>query len=176
MSYLGHFRNPHGLKPALRAATHAPHLVFPLKALTLSAYPTKRSIQMSGLKILIPISLTLALSACETREEFAIRLTQFDGKTLAQVTSIIGPPTLQNKTTAVWFHESTHTEYRPHYRPYRYGHRYGRGFGYGYGHSYTYRLNCTFTATLKAGRVMDSTYKGNDCQRFAPKPKKKPNT
>ena len=94
---------------------------------------------------------------------------------MTEVISVIGEPTLQNKTTAVWFHESTHTEYRPIYRPYGYDrwywHGHGYGYNYGYAHRYTYRLKCTYTATLKSGRVVSGTYKGNSCKRFAPKTK-----
>lgn len=122
---------------------------------------------MSGFKTLIPICLTLALSACETPEQQTARLEQFQGQTVAQVAEVIGKPTLKNKTTAVWFHESIHTEYRPYYWPYGYGY----GYGYG-GRRTTYRLNCTLTATLKNDRVISSSYKGNSCKRFAPKIKK----
>lgn len=120
---------------------------------------------MSALKTFIPISLILALSACETPEEQTARLDQFQGKTLAQVTSVIGPPAIQNKTTAVWYHESIRTDYQPVYRPYGYGY----GYPYGYGHRRTYRMKCTYTATLKSGRVTSGIYKGNACERFAPK-------
>jgi hypothetical protein len=116
---------------------------------------------MYGSKIIIPISLTLTLAACETPEQQTARLEQFQGKALAEVTSIIGEPTIQNKTTAVWYHESVHTDYQPIYHPY--------GYGYGFGHRRTYRLKCTFTATLKNDRVATSSYKGNSCKRFAPK-------
>ena len=123
---------------------------------------------MFGSRTTLAISLILALSACETPEETTKRLAQFNGKTVAEVVSVIGEPTIQNKTTAVWFHESTHTEYHRVYRPYGYyGHWHGHG--YGYAHRYTYRLKCTYTATLKAGLVVSGTYKGNSCQRFAPK-------
>jgi hypothetical protein len=125
---------------------------------------------MSGFKTFILIILTLALSACETPEQQTARLAQFQGKTVAQIVDVIGPPTLQNETTAVWFHESIHTEYRPYYWPYGYGYGYGYRNGYGYGsRRSTYRLNCTFTATLKDDRVISSSYKGNSCKRFAPK-------
>ena len=124
---------------------------------------------MSGLKIIIPISLALALSACEGPEDQTARLEQFQGKTVAEVVSSIGEPAIQNKTTAVWYHESVHTDY-PLYRPY------GYGYGYGYGHRRTYRLKCTFTATLKNDRVATSRYKGNSCERFAPKIKKSKST
>jgi hypothetical protein len=119
---------------------------------------------MSALKIITPIILTLTLSACESPEQQTARLAQFQGKTIAQVTDVIGEPTIQNKTTAVWYHESIHTEYRPYYWPYGYGY----GYGYG-GRRSTYRLKCTFTATLKDGRIISSSYKGNSCKRFAPK-------
>ena len=124
---------------------------------------------MSGSKTALIISLTVALTACETKEEVAKRLVQFNGKTLSQVSDIIGEPTLQDKSRAVWFYEAIHTEYRPYYRPYRYGHRH-----HGYAIPYTYRVNCTYTASLKSGRIVTSKYKGNSCQRFAPKPKRKP--
>ena len=130
---------------------------------------------MFGSRTVLAICLTLVLSACETPEETTTRLAQFNGKTMTEVISVIGEPTLQNKTTAVWFHESTHTEYRPIYRPYGYDrwywHGHGYGYNYGYAHRYTYRLKCTYTATLKSGRVVSGTYKGNSCKRFAPKTK-----
>ncbi|MBL4750231.1 MAG: hypothetical protein JKX71_06565 [Amylibacter sp.] len=121
---------------------------------------------MFGSKTALAISLTFALTACETKEDVAKRLVQFNGKTLAQVSDIIGEPTLQNKTRAVWFYEATHTEYQPYY----YGHRHRH---HGYAIPYTYRVNCIYTASLKSGRVVASQYKGNSCQRFAPKSKKK---
>lgn len=122
-------------------------------------------------KMLIVICTSLILTACETKEDVAKRLTQFNGKTLAQVTEIIGKPTLQNETTALWYHESTHTEYQPIYHHNKYGHRHR----YGYGNSYTYRLKCIYTAKLKKGRVASGTYSGNSCLRFAPKPLKRRN-
>lgn len=126
---------------------------------------------MINSKTISAICISLALTACETKEDATKRLTQFNGKTLAQVTDVIGKPTIENKTTAVWYHESTHTEYQPYYSPYIYGHRHH----YGYRHSYTYRLKCTYTAKLKKGRVLSGIYKGNSCLRFAPKPSKKRN-
>ncbi len=128
---------------------------------------------MLGSKTALIISITFALTACETKEDVAKRLIQFNGKTLAHVSQIIGKPTLQDKSRAVWFYEAIHTEYQPYYHPYRYGHRH---HGYGHRIPHTYRVNCTYTASLKSGRVLASKYKGNSCQRFAPKPKKKPKT
>jgi hypothetical protein len=161
MSQLGHYRKCY----ALMAASPC----FPPK----TPYITRTSHKngphiMPGLKIIIPISLIFTLSACETPEEQTARLEQFQGKTVAEVASIIGAPAIQNKTTAVWYHESIHTDYQPIYRPYGYGY----GSPYGYGHRRTYRLKCTYTATLKSGRVAASSYKGNSCARFAPKIKK----
>jgi hypothetical protein len=142
--------------------SHTLHnLAFHQEALILLTHSKNRPITMYGSKIIIPISLTLTLAACETPEQQTARLEQFQGKALAEVTSIIGEPTIQNKTTAVWYHESVHTDYQPIYHPY--------GYGYGYGHRRTYRLQCTFTATLKNDRVATSSYKGNSCKRFAPK-------
>lgn len=121
---------------------------------------------MSGLKTLTFICLPLALAGCfEKPEVTAARLAQFNGKTVAQVTTVIGPPIIRNENTAVWLHDATHTEYDPPiYIPYPHGgwHRHG-----GYGRS-SYRTHCKFTATLKSGRIQSGTYEGNSCRRFAP--------
>ncbi len=132
---------------------------------------------MFGSRTILAISLILALNACETKEDVAKRLVQFNGRTLAQVSQVIGPPTLQDKSHAVWFYEATHTEYLPYYRPHLYSHRPGyRGHVHGYGIPQTYYINCTYTASLKFGHVTTSKYKGNSCQRFAPMLKKKHST
>ena len=150
--------------------SHTLHnLAFHQEALILLTHSKNRPITMYGSKIIIPISLTLALTACETPEQQTARLEQFLGKALAEVTSTIGEPIIQNKTAAVWYHESVHTDNQPIYHPYGYGYFYG--YGYAYGHRRTYRLQCTFTATLKNDRVATSSYKGNSCKRFAPKVK-----
>ena len=128
---------------------------------------------MSGLKSLALICLPLTLTGCfEKPEETTTRLAQFNGKTLAQVATRIGQPTIQNKTTAVWLHDATHIEYTPIFYPYPFPgglHRYG-----GYGSGSSYREYCKYTATLKSGRILSGTYEGNSCRRFAPAAKKKP--
>lgn len=129
---------------------------------------------MSGLKSITLICLSLTLTGCfEKPEKKPARLAQFNSKTVAQVATRIGPPTLQNEITDGWLHDVTHIQHEPIFFPYPFPgglHRHG-----GYGGGGSYRGYCKYTATLKSGRIQSGKYEGKSCRRFAPTLPKKPN-
>ena len=119
-------------------------------------------------KVLVAFTLTFALSGCfETKEEIAARRAQFNGKTVAQAATVIGKPIAQDKSKAIWQFSSSYSKSVPitHYMN-------GKWVTTGY-RSQQVNVDCTYTATLSAGRIKTSTYRGNSCGRFAPKLEKK---
>jgi hypothetical protein len=117
-------------------------------------------------KTLSACTLLILLSACETKEEFQARRNQFNGQTVAAVSQRIGRPVAQDKTKAVWITRNTYVDRDPIVRC-----RQGRCYTVGY-HTQVIEEKCTFTATLKAGRIMTSTYKGDSCGPLSPRLKK----
>lgn len=103
-----------------------------------------------------------ALTACEAPEDRLARETQFDGATLDNVVSKIGPPDINTEQQAVWNHRNTYTNRVPirHYVN-------GRWHTVGYRNERVVS-ECSYTATLDRGRVVASKYEGNSCRRFAP--------
>jgi len=120
-------------------------------------------------KTLLAFALTLLVSGCfETKEDAEARRAQFNGRTVAQVAAVIGKPIAQDKSKAIWQYSNSYSKSVPiqHYIN-------GRWVTTGY-RTQQVNVDCTYTATLSAGRVKTSTYQGNSCVRFAPKlPKKK---
>lgn len=119
-------------------------------------------------KNLTAFALTLLISGCfETEEEVAARRAQFNGKAVAQVAVVIGKPIAQDRSKAIWQFSSSYSKSVPitHYMN-------GKWVTTGY-RSQQVNVDCTYTATLSAGRIKTSTYKGNSCGRFAPQLKKK---
>ena len=114
---------------------------------------------------LLFLSAPFILAAClfESSEQKVQRTTQFNGKTLAQITSIIGQPTEQNTNSAIWHFDKTViiTETRFENLPR------GKERLIG-GVTETTRFNCTYTATIDRERITSSVYDGNSCRRFSP--------
>ena len=120
-------------------------------------------------KALLAFALTLLVSGCfETKEQAEARRIQFNGRTVAQVAAVIGKPIAQDKSKAIWQYSNSYSKNVPiqHYIN-------GRWITTGY-RTQQVNVDCTYTATLRAGRVQTSTYEGNSCGRYAPKlPKKR---
>ncbi len=119
-------------------------------------------------KALTALTLALLVSGCfETKEEAEARRIQFNGKTVAQVSAVIGKPTAQDNSKAVWQYQNSYTKQVP-YQVYQ------SGIWITLYRTEYVSQDCTYTATLNAGRLITSHYTGNSCRRFAPKiPKKK---
>ncbi len=110
----------------------------------------------------------LLLSGCfETEEEREAREAQFNGKTVSQVATVIGKPSAQDKTKAVWLYKDSYINRVPIQ-----SFRNGKWITTGY-RSERVHVNCTYTAALNKGRVVSGIYEGNSCGRIAPKLKKK---
>ncbi len=107
----------------------------------------------------------MTLAACESTEDRTARETQFNGQPLKAVIAQIGAPTSRNAEKAVWQYKETTTKFVPVYSYNQFGQ--ARVTGH---RRQTITLDCTYTATLKAGRVLSSDYQGNSCNRFAPSP------
>jgi len=119
-------------------------------------------------KTLTALVITLVVSGCfETKEEAAARLAQFNGKTVAQVVAVIGKPIAQDKSKAIWQYHNSYTNRVPIQNYIN-----GTWVTVGYRNEQV-NLDCTYTASLRAGRVQTGTYDGNSCDRFAPKLEKK---
>lgn len=119
-------------------------------------------------KTLSVLTITLLISGCfETKEEAEIRHAQFNGRTVAQVAAVIGKPTIQDRSKALWRYENSYYRQVP-YQVYQ------SGIWITLYRSEYVSQNCTYTATLSGNRIKTSHYTGNSCRRFAPKmPKKK---
>jgi len=119
-------------------------------------------------KALIALALTLLVSGCfETKEEAEARRTQFNDRTVAQVSAIIGKPTAQDKSKAVWQYHNAYYKQVP-YQVYQ------SGIWITLFRTEYVSQDCTYTATLSGNRIKTSHYAGNSCRRFAPTmPKKK---
>ena len=118
-------------------------------------------------KALTALILTFLVSGCfETKEEIEARRAQFNGKTVAQVSSVIGKPIAQDKSKAIWRYENSYYKQVP-YQVYQ------SGIWITLYRSEYVSFDCTYTATLSAGRVITSHYIGNSCRRYSPKIKKK---
>ena len=103
------------------------------------------------------------LTGCETPEQRIARETQFNGIPLSEVTGIIGQPSLQSVEKAVWNYDNSYINQVPIYH-----HINGELLLVGFRRD-RIRVSCTYTATLRAGQVINSSYVGNSCARFAPK-------
>ncbi len=121
---------------------------------------------MTFIKTVLSLSAAITLTAClfETPEQKVSRATQFHGKTLAQVSQIIGPPTEQAPNTAIWFFDKTVTIKEPIEE--KRGRRNRIVVVGTYDDITTFK--CTYTATLVNDRIASSVYKGNSCKRFSP--------
>lgn len=111
------------------------------------------------------------LTAClfETTDQKVTRLTQFNGKTVAQVSQIIGKPTEQTTDSAIWAYSKTTTTREPVYEDFGvFG-----GLQIVYYDETTTTSKCTYTANLSKKRITSSLYDGNSCKRFAPKSNKR---
>ncbi|KAB7615698.1 hypothetical protein F9L33_02745 [Amylibacter sp. SFDW26] len=119
---------------------------------------------MPALKVLF-LSTPLFLSAClfESAEQKVTRAQQFNGKTLAQVSSLIGPPTQQSANSAIWHFDKTVEITETRFENFQRGK--SRLIG---DVTETTHFNCTYTATLDQGRIASSQYDGNSCRRFSP--------
>lgn len=123
---------------------------------------------MKTLPIFITSAAAVLLTGClETPEQAEARRTQFNGKTVAQVAEVIGKPTAQDKSKAVWMYQNSYTNRVP-IQSYLNGAWVTTGY-----RTEQVRLKCTYTATLSAGRIKNSIYDGNSCARYSPKLKKK---
>jgi hypothetical protein len=103
------------------------------------------------------------LTACETSEMTAARQSQFNGKPLEDVVAVIGPPTQQTRSEAVWSFRETYTYHSPNYVSVN-----NQLIMTGTTPHEGVRA-CTFSATLEDGVVIASRYEGNGCARYAPK-------
>lgn len=123
---------------------------------------------MKTTAILFTGAMTLFLTGClETPEQAEARRTQFNGKTVAEVSEVIGKPTTQNKSKAVWMYQNSFTNRVP-----TQSYINGTWVTTGY-RTEQVRLRCTYTATLSEGRIKTSHYDGNSCQKYSPKIKNK---
>ena len=113
------------------------------------------------------LATTLFLPGCETPAEIEARRSQFNGAALGDVIATIGEPQSQSSSQAIWHYSRSGVHYVPTYAY--------RPNGQAYVVSQRrmdYTITCTFTASLASGRVVDSLYDGNGCDRFAPKLKR----
>lgn len=119
-------------------------------------------------KTFIILTLTLLVSGCfETKEEAVARHIQFNGRTVTQVSGIIGKPAAQDKSKAIWQYHNAYYKQVP-YQVYQ------SGIWITLYRTEYVSQDCTYTATLSGNRIKTSHYVGNSCRRFAPKmPKKK---
>lgn len=113
----------------------------------------------------IPLTLSLLISGCaiETEEQAEARRTQFNGRTVAEVSAIIGTPFAKDQTKAIWQYKGSYQNSLPLQRLIN-----GKWVTYGYRYE-TVEIGCTYTATLAKGRIQTSTYEGNRCGRYSPK-------
>lgn len=102
------------------------------------------------------------LSACESAEDVSARQTQFNGVPLSEVVKVIGQPYQQDGEMAVWSYSVQNSQRVPNQSLIN-----GRWVVTGYRTEY-YTSQCTYTATLKSGVVVDSDYQGNGCRKYAP--------
>ncbi len=122
---------------------------------------------MTYMKIVLSLSAALTLTAClfETPNQRTTREAQFNGKTVAEVTQLIGPPARQTEKVAVWDFEETRTTIEAIYE----------GVGPGDGQTFvafeeeTRIFKCVYTATLENRRIATSSYEGNTCRYFFPR-------
>ncbi|WP_434290562.1 hypothetical protein [Celeribacter sp. SCSIO 80788] len=110
------------------------------------------------------VGALLILAACENPKMTATRQSQFNGKTLDEVITVIGPPTERSRSEAIWSFRETYVFHSPNTvlidnKLVTIGTTPHEGV-----------RTCTFRATLAQGRVAASTYRGNGCMRYAPKP------
>lgn len=103
-----------------------------------------------------------ALVACETPEERAARESQHNGKSVAQMNAIFGPPVQKSATHAVWAQHNSFVVRHPIYDYYG-----GVSVIVGYDNQVVNQF-CELTAQISQGIVVASSVDGTGCRNMVP--------